>query len=323
MSASPLTVAVGIFSTPVWTIRAEHVDALRARFPDVTFLHASSHDELAGALEQADVAFSSMVREAAFPRARKLRWIHSSAAGVGATLFPALVSSDIVLTNSRGVQAGSIAEHVLALMLAWRRGLHTAMRRQLDRRWAADELSNIASGPLSGTRVLVVGAGSIGRGVQQLCSALGMPVTAMRRTSRDGMPGVHQLPAALPDHDVVVITAPHTPETDRLFDAPMLARMRQGSLLVNVGRGRIVDEAALIQGLQQGRPGAAALDVFEKEPLAPDSPLWAMDNVIITPHVAGFNAQYWEGLVDLFARNLERWRAGQPLENVVDKNRGY
>jgi phosphoglycerate dehydrogenase-like enzyme len=103
----------------------------------------------------------------------------------------------------------------------------------------------------------------------------------------------------------------------------MLARMKQGSLLVNVGRGRIVDENALVEALQQGRPGAAALDVFEREPLPRDSPLWDMNNVIVTPHVAGFGARFWENTVELFARNLERWRRGEPLENVVDKQRGY
>ncbi|MDQ3069414.1 MAG: D-2-hydroxyacid dehydrogenase, partial [Acidobacteriota bacterium] len=120
-----------------------------------------------------------------------------------------------------------------------------------------------------------------------------------------------------------IITAPHTPETDHLFDREMLARMKRGSLLVNVGRGRIVDEAALAEALRTGAPGGAALDVFETEPLPAASPLWDMDGVILTPHVAGFGVDFWEGLVDLFSRNLERWQRGEPLENVVDKQRGY
>lgn len=318
-----LTVAVGIFSTPVWTLDLKYVDQLRARFPDVRFIQAYSHAELGDALEHADAAFSSMVRAETFARARRLRWIHSSAAGVGASLFPALIESDVVLTNSRGVQSASIAEHILAAVLAWRRRLHVAVRRQASKTWAQEELSTLDAPPLSETRVLIVGMGSIGRETARLFERLGVRVDGLGRRARDGQAGVESLPHVLPHADAVIITAPHTTETDRLFDDRMLARMKAGSLLVNVGRGRIVDESALIEALKQGRPGGAALDVFAREPLAPDSPLWEMENVLITPHIAGFGARFWEGIVELFARNLERWRKDEPLKNVVDKHRGY
>lgn len=318
-----MNVAVGIFSTPVWTLDPKYVDELRARFPDIRFTQAFNHADLAAACEDAEVVFGSMMRAETFARARRLKWIHSSAAGVGATLFPALVDSDVVLTNSRGVQSDAIAEHVVAVLLAWRRRLHIALRRQIAGTWAQEELAQLDAPRLRDTRVLIVGAGSIGQRAAQMIEALGMTVTAMRRTARDGIPGVDQLAGELPRHDIVVITAPHTPETDRLFDAPMLARMKPGSLLVNVGRGRIVDEAALVEALKRGTPAGAALDVFEREPLAADSPLWAMDNVIVTPHTSGFGPGFWEGLVELFASNLERWRRGEPLENVVDKRLGY
>lgn len=323
MSPDPVTVAVGIFSTPVWTLAPEHVAVLQRRFPDVRFLQALSARELDTIIADADVAFSSMVREGTFAHARQLRWIHSSAAGVGASLFPSLVDSDVILTNSRGVQSASLAEHVLAVALAWRRGIHTAVRSQTRRTWSQEALSRLHAPPFAATRVLVVGMGSIGRQAASLFSALGMHVDGVGRHARDGRAGVDSLPALLPDADITVITAPHTTETDRLFDRDMLARMKPGSLLVNVGRGRIVDEHALVEALAAGRPGAAALDVFEREPLHADSPLWDMENVIVTPHVAGFGARFWEGLVDLFAANLERWRAGRPLENMVDKRRGY
>lgn len=318
-----LTVAVGIFSTPVWTLDAAYVDQLRARFPDVRFIQAFNHADFGDALEHADAAFSSMVREETFARARRLRWIHSSAAGVGATLFPALIESGVTLTNSRGVQSASIAEHILAVVLAWRRRLPDAVRRQMSRTWAQDELSAIAAPPLRDTRVLIVGMGSIGREAAALLERVGMRVRGVGRQARDGMPGADSLPDLLPDADVVLITAPHTPQTEHLFDGAMLARMKPGSLLVNVGRGRIIDEVALIEALRGGTPGAAALDVFDREPLAASSPLWEMENVIVTPHVAGFGSGFWEGVVQLFASNLERWRAGQPLENVVDKKQGY
>jgi len=316
-------VAVGIYSPSIWTLPPEYVDQLRARFPDVRFIQARTHDALADAIEDADVAFSSLVREDVYARARKLRWIHSSAAGVGATLFPALIESDVVLTNSRGIQSASIAEHILAMVLAWRRGIHVAVRRQAQGVWAQDELTSLAPTPLGETQVLIVGMGSIGEAAAALFRGIGMQVEGVRRRARDGYAGVDSLPDRLPSADIVAITLPHTRETNRLFDAVMLARMKPGSLLVNIGRGRIIDEAALLEGLKAGRPGGAALDVFEREPLSPDSPLWAMENVIVSPHVAGFGANFWQSVVDLFAHNLDRWRAGQPLENVVDKRLGY
>lgn len=323
MSPEPLTVAVGIYSPSIWTLPPEYVDQLRARFPDVRFIQARTHEALADAIQDADVAFSSLVREDVYARARKLRWIHSSAAGVGGTLFPALIESDVVLTNSRGIQSASIAEHILAMALAWRRGLHVAVRRQTHGVWAQDELTSLAPTPLGETRVLVVGMGSIGEAAAALFRGAGMQVEGVRRRARDGHAGVDSLPDLLPSAEIVALTLPHTRETNRLFDAAMLARMKPGSLLINIGRGRIIDEAALIEGLKAGRPGAAALDVFEREPLSPDSPLWTMENVIVSPHVAGFGANFWQSVVELFARNLERWRAGLPLENVVDKRLGY
>lgn len=318
-----MIVAVGIYSPAIWTLPPEYVDQLRARFPDVEFTQARTHDELAEAIAGAEVAFSSLVREDVYARARKLRWIHSSAAGVGGTLFPALVASDVVLTNSRGIQSAAIAEHILAMVLAWRRGIHVAVRRQTRRTWAQDDLTSLAPVPLGETRVLIVGMGSIGEATAALFRGIGMRVEGVRRRARDGQPGAEGLPDLLPHADIVAITLPHTPETNRLFDAAMLARMKAGSLLINIGRGRIIDEAALIEGLKAGRPGGAALDVFEREPLSPDSPLWDRENVIVSPHVAGFGADFWQSVVDLFARNLERWRGGQPLENVVDKRLGY
>ena len=318
-----MKVAVGIFSTPVWTLDRKYVTELRQQFPQIEFAQAFSASELEAMIADADVAFSSMVRDSTFAHARRLRWIHSSAAGVGASLFPALVESDVILTNSRGVQSASIAEHVLALTLAWRRGIHTAVRRQTARQWAQNELATLSPPRFAQTRALIVGMGSIGKETAALFERLGMHVDGLGRRARDGRPGIDSLPRLLPDADVAVITAPHTSETEHLFDRAMLARMKPGSLLVNIGRGRIIDEAALVEALAQGRPGGAALDVFDREPLSADSPLWAMENAIITPHVAGFGPRFWEGLVDLFAANLRRWLDGQPLENVVDKQRGY
>lgn len=318
-----MKVAVGIYGPKAWTIDRTYVDRLRATFPLVEFVQANSDAELAEALRDADVTFSSVVREDAFRGAKNLKWIHASAAGVGATLFPALVESDVILTNSKGVMPEWMADHVLSVILAWQRGLHVALRRQTERVWAQDEIAAWQRPSLSDTRVLVVGQGSIGTRVMEKCGALGMMTTGITRRGGFGTGPMEVLPEGLPEHDVVVITVPHTKETNRLFDRGMLARMLPGSLLVNVARGKIVDEAALIEGLRAGRPGCAALDVFEHEPLDPASPLWTMENVILTPHTAGFGHGFWDGLVRCFSDNLERWLVGRPLENIVDKRAGY
>lgn len=317
-----MKISVGIYGPPAWTLPARYVEGLRRRFPDIEFVHANSDEELKQALRGSDATFSSVVRPDAFEQARTLRWIHASSAGIGSMLYPSLVESDVVLTNSRGIMSEWIAEHVLSVILAWQRGLHLAVRRQTERVWAQVEIADWQR-PVRDTRVLIVGYGSIGRSIADKCGLMGMMFTPMRRRTGHRMASLEQLPVELPEHDVVVLSVPHTRETHGFFNREMIARMNPGSLLINVGRGKLVDEAALIDGLRQGRPGGAALDVFEHEPLADDSPLWSMDNVIITPHVAGFGHGFWEAMVDLFARNLERWLTGDPLENVVDKRRGY
>ncbi|MDQ3069245.1 MAG: hypothetical protein M3R55_05895, partial [Acidobacteriota bacterium] len=197
-TASSLTVVVAIFAARVWTLDSSFVDTLRRRFPSVTFIEARTHEALEAALPLADIAFSSVVRERHFAHAHKLRWIHSSAAGVGALLFPSLVESGVVVTNSRGVQSSSIAEHILAAVFAWRRGLHTAMRRQVRREWAQDELSAVRPARLADTRALVVGMGSIGRQAAAMLDALGLPVTGVGRRAREGQAGIDSLPALLP-----------------------------------------------------------------------------------------------------------------------------
>lgn len=318
-----MKVAVGIYGPPAWTLPPSHVDSLRRRFPGIEFVQANSDDELKEALRDSDATFSSVVRRDAFHEAKRLRWIHASSAGVGATLFHELIESDVVLTNSRGVMSRWIAEHILSVALAWQRGLHTSLRRQAEGVWAQDEVAEWQRPALHETRALIVGLGSIGSETARLLRATGMHVDGVGRTRRGDRPGVESLSELLPSADLVAITAPHTTETTHLFDRAMLARMKAGSLLVNVGRGKIIDEAALVDALKQGRPGGAALDVFEHEPLAAASPLWSMENVIITPHVAGFGHRFWDAMVELFGRNLERYLEGQPLENVVDKRAGY
>jgi phosphoglycerate dehydrogenase-like enzyme len=314
----------------VWNIPGEYVSRLRREFPAHTFLHATASEDTKALLPEADVLFSSEIDRSELQAAPRLRWIHSPAAGVGGMLFPEMVASPVVITNSRGVSADTMAEHVLAVTLALFRNLPLAVERQLQRAWAQDELSARGNRTIEGTHVLVIGVGAIGGAVARRMAALGARVTGVRRNvggaavegvsatlSPDGMP------SALEEADVVVISAPHTTETRGLIGAGELASMKRNAVLVNVSRGRLVDEGALAAALRTGQIAGAALDVFEHEPLPPESPLWDIPNVLITPHTSGFRPDHWDVMTSLFAENLRRYEAGGELRNVVDKRAGY
>jgi phosphoglycerate dehydrogenase-like enzyme len=329
------TILVGIYSPfAAWNIPLSYVERIRADFPNHQVLHARSEAEALDLIPAAHIAFMSEVRPEHFGAARELAWIHSPAAGVGGMLFPALVDSAVHMTNSRGISADTIAEHVLAVTLALFRKFPLALQSQAARIWAQDAV--LAPPPLrtiAGSEVLIVGLGSIGIAAARRMSALGARVTAIRRHPSAPRPefvervaGVADLLDLLRTADVVVIAAPHTRETRRLIGQRELAAMRSDAILVNVSRGTLIDGAALTAALAarpQSAIGGAALDVFENEPLPPESPLWDLPNVLITPHMAGFRADHWEAVTTLFAENLRRFEAGQPLLNVVNKQNGY
>ncbi len=330
----PHTVLVAVYSPfAAWNIPAVHVARLRGEFPQHRFLHATSEAESLALMPDADIAFMAELRPGHLEAGRRLQWVHSPAAGVGGMLFPAMRESPIVVTNSRGVSADTIAEHVIAVTLALFRKLPLTVRAQAARTWAQDAV--LAGAPLrliDGSAALVIGLGSIGGAVGRRLQALGARVTGVRRrASAPAPPGFasvaapEQIPALLPGADIVVLAAPQTAATRGLIGAPELAAMRPTAVLINVGRGPLVDEAALVAALQDGTAGigGAALDVFVDEPLPPASPLWDLPNVVITPHVAGFRPDHWQVVTTLFADNLRRFAAGQPLHNLVDKHAGY
>ena len=324
-----MDILVAIYSdTEAWTIPQARVDDLRGLFPDVRVLHAESEEAMVRLIPSAEVAFTSRLTEQAFAAAAALRWVHSPAAGVGSLLFPAMRSSPVVLSNSRGMNAVAVAEHALMLMLASARRLPEAVRAQAERRWIANALSGLPS--LRGRTLLVVGLGAIGRELAGMASRLGMRVLGTRRETGEPLPeGVSEahdptaLPALLPRADFVVLAAPLTPETRGMVGEAELALMKPSAWLVNVARGRLVDEQSLVRALGRRTIAGAALDVFEHEPLADSSPLWAMPGVLITPHIAGFREDYWPAATDLFAVNLRRYLAGEAVANIVDKRAGY
>ncbi|MBA3338290.1 MAG: D-2-hydroxyacid dehydrogenase [Geodermatophilaceae bacterium] len=268
--------------------------------------------------------FLSTAVSDAWPSADRLRWIHIASAGVDRLLFPDLVGSNVVVTNSRGIFDRPIAEYVLGLVLAIAKDLPTTLQLQREGTWRHRETQRID------TRcALVIGTGSIGRAVGALLRAAGMSVSGVGRTARTVDPDlgvVHvgsDLAELLPAADYVIVAAPLTDSTKGMFGADEFARMKSTAWLVNVARGALVVQEDLLTALASGEIGGAALDVFGQEPLPKDDPLWTMPNVIVSPHMSGDFVGWLEALVALFADNVDRWLAGEPLRNEVDKQAGY
>ena len=329
MSPAATHVLVSIFSdTAAWNIPAAHVDRLRGQFPALTFLHAETDEQMVRLIPPCQIVFSSRLTAEAFARAPHLRWLHSPAAGVGSMLFPAMQASPVVMSNSRGLSAGAVAEHALLLMLAAARRLPEAVRAQAGRRWIANELAGL---PMLGGKTLgIVGLGAIGCALAKMGAGLGMRVIGTRRETEAPVPeGVAEalapdaLPHLLAASDYVVVAAPLTSETRGLIGAPQFHQMKPTAWLINVARGKLVRETDLIDALQRGIIAGAALDVAEHEPLSEASPLWGLTNVILTPHVGGFREDYWDAATALFASNLQKYLAGEQPANIVDKRAGY
>ncbi|HEX2728791.1 MAG TPA: D-2-hydroxyacid dehydrogenase [Rubrobacteraceae bacterium] len=284
-----------------------------------------------------DKEFLAMLAEAEvlldFPRghgrelrevAPKLRWLQGSMAGAGEPARRAgLISSDVVVTTAGGVYSGPLAEFVMLALLSRVKDFDRLRSDQRERRWGERHVQT-----LEGATLCIVGMGSIGRAIARRARPFGMRVLGVKRAVREDDPAREDadrlyetagMREALAEADYVAVTLPHTPETNRLLDADAIAAMKPGAYFVNVGRGKVVDERALVRALQSGHLSGAALDVFEEEPLPPKSPLWEMENVIVSPHstdnVPGLTNRL---LTDLFCKNLRRYLAGEPLVNELD-----
>jgi phosphoglycerate dehydrogenase-like enzyme len=293
---------------------------------------AGVSEELLAHAEGTEIYLGSGVPRDFFLKARPtLKWVHTGSAGVGAALFPELVESDVVLTNSAGIHAPPMAETVLGIMLYFARGFDFALRDQLAGRWDQTAFGTAASPviELSGGTLGMVGYGGVGRAVAARASALGMRVLATRRTARpsdDGteiLSGADALERLLRESDVVVITVPATAATRRLIGRAQLALLKPNAVLINVARGNIIDEQALIEVLRARQIRGAGLDVFEQEPLPAGSELWQLPNVLILPHVSATTPRFWQRQAQLIIENFQRYLKGEPLRNVVDKQHGY
>jgi phosphoglycerate dehydrogenase-like enzyme len=278
------------------------------------------------ALERAEILFAwdfrSTLLRSAWPHAGRLRWIHAGSTGVDAVLLEEVVASDVVVTNTRGVFERPIAEYVLGLILMFAKDLRRTLGLRDRREWHHRETEMLA-----GRRVLVLGAGGVGREIVRLLRAVGMEVEAVGRVARENDPElgqVHALAGAdglLAQTEFLVLALPLTEQTRGVLDGRRLALLPAHARIINVGRGPLLDEAALLDALRSGQVAGAALDVFEREPLPPAHSFWSMDNVIVSPHMSGDRIGWQQAVVAGFAENLRRWRAGEPLLNVVEKDR--
>ena len=303
-------------------------DFVSERFPDAVIRCCNTYADLAGALTdfRPRVLFCIKFENRPYPRdavmaCRSLEWVSNGGAGVD-HLLP-WDPDRLTVTNASGVASPMMAEFVIGGMLALGIGLPGFMRRQIRHHWQFEQVAGIA-----GKTVTIVGLGRTGRAVARLASSLDMRVVGTRAhpASTPHVETVYpasRLHEALREGDYVVVTAPLLDSTRHLIDARAIAAMKAGACLVDVSRGGVVDQSALVEGLRKRRLGGAVLDVFEREPLAADSPLWDLDNVIITPHCSSVYDGWERRAAEMFCDNLGRWLTGEPLSNVVDPARGY
>ncbi|MFE9306254.1 D-2-hydroxyacid dehydrogenase [Streptomyces sp. NPDC006706] len=278
---------------------------------------------LAARLPEADVLLvwdftSTAVREAWPGEGPRPRWVHTASAGVDHLMCPEIAASGTVVTNARGVFDEPIAEYVAALVLALAKDLPRTLDSQREGRWRHRESQRVA-----GTRACVVGSGPIGRAIARTLGALGVRTAVVGRAARAGVHGPEDLDRLVARADWVIAAAPLTEETRGMFDARRFGLMQPSARFVNVGRGQLVDEEALVRALTDRWIAGAALDVFQDEPLTPDSPLWRVPGLIVSPHMSGDTVGWRDELAAQFVDLYGRWEAGEPLPNVVDKRRGY
>lgn len=339
-------------------VRSQDLDRIREAAPGSRIVNLSVEGLADGPLEDVEVLLRGWLSSEAFDRllarAPRLRWVHSATSGVERALTPAARARGIIVTNARGVFTRPIAEHVLMLILAISRRLPQLLELQRERTWQplqGVELRELTIG--------IVGYGSIGRAVASLAGAFGARVIALRRqpdasargiddarTPATSLPpaegavsdadldfpfspaplrivGPEGLHALLAASDIVVLAAPLTPETENMIDAEALAQMGREAWIINVARGRLIDDRALVDALREHRIGGAALDAFREEPLSSRSPFYDLGNVIVTPHTAWSSARVLDRSIDLFCENLRRYSSGEALLNVVDPGAGY
>lgn len=306
-----------------------YLDVLRKEFPTVEFAYWPQRESLAEGISDSDI-YVGWINRDAFLAAKKLKWIQSPSSGINYYLaIPELVESDVLLTSAVGTHSACLAESVMGMLLAFTRGIRQFVLRQQKHEWSLRELRGELC-ELTRSTMGLVGFGSVGRATAVRAAAFGMRILAV-----DAYPGakpdyvealwnLEGLDQLLAQSDVVVVTVPYTPQTDDMIGAEQIARIKPGSYLIGISRGNIINEDALVAALKSGHLKGAALDVFAQEPLPPDSELWDVENLLITPHAAGGTQFEAENVVGIFRENLTRYLANErPLRNQVNKQLGW
>ena len=320
MNKNPVIVAIG-------TEGPDDIPGLKALESELEIRYPSAGKPLSDCISGADIVlgwdFQYGELHKAWKNADQLKWIFWAGAGVDSLLFPELVESDVVVTNCRGVFDRSMAEYVLGFIIAFGKHFPESVRLQSQHVW-----KHRHSEQLLGKEVLIVGVGSIGREIARLLTAFGLTVCGVGRRHREDKDfGViyagSELNSRLATADFVVVMCPSTPESRGMFGVAQFEAMKDSARLINMARGEILDEAALLDALRNGQIAGAALDVFTKEPLPQDSPLWDMDNVIVSPHMSGDFHEHGDVVAAAFFENLKRYRSGEPMLNVIDKRAGF
>ena len=300
-------------------VRMKYYDHLRAKFPELTVNMVDHHSKVGPYIETADilVSFGVQLADHVYKEGRNLKWIQALGTGVdGITDQPSL-RGDVLVTNMHGLHGDSMPESAILSMLAFARNLPRSLRNQGRRKW-----ERFPTGLLKGKTVGILGVGAIAESLAPRCKAFGMTVVGITSAKRevagiDRMFPRDELVQAVRDLDFLVVLTPFTPETRGILGAKVFAAMRPRSFLVNLARGGVVDEDALLEALRQGRIAGAALDVFAVEPLPEDHPFWGMENVIVTPHLGGFHDQYAEQALPTVEENLRRFLAGD-FDNMIN-----
>jgi phosphoglycerate dehydrogenase-like enzyme len=308
-------------------IGAGQLERIAQAAPDARVVTADEAKTNPTLWSEADVVFTHHLKPERLHEAKKLRWIQTMGAGVEWLLAPEVIArKELTITNASGVHAEPIAEHVFGLILALARRLPTVLALQRESHWEPAKFQSVPT--LAGATLGILGLGAIGRHIAAIGAAFHMRVIGMRRgttpvSNVERLYSPEQLPELLGEAHYVINALPLTPTTRRLIGPEQFAAMRGDAIFINIGRGGTVQTDALVTALREKRIGGAGLDVTDPEPLPSDHPLWSLDNVLITPHYSGGRPGYAARVTDIFLRNLAKYRAGEPLENVVDAHAGY
>lgn len=319
------------FHFSVWSAPPELAERIRARWPEMRVVHLPEYDGLDAEITDTDIFAGFTLRPEQFLAARKLKWIHCTAAAVTQLMYPEIRGSCVELTNSSGIHGIPMSEHAIGTLVALARRFPDCFRYQERKQWAAQEMWSAPVKPreLYGQALLCIGFGAVGRAVAKAARALGMRVMAVTRSGHgdsslaERIFPISRLAEALPLADFVLLAAPETEETQGMIGEQEFARMKPTAYFINVARGTLVEEAAMIAALEGGTIAGASVDVTTEEPLPAESALWKTKNLFITPHVSAVSDQLWERQTELLMENLERWFDGRELVNRVDFGRGY